>query len=213
MVSLIGKFGEPGKSWEPCGRRTELGPYGVWYDAGIDGFPVRFRNIAWNSQREEITGESYWSIPAIAAWITAAGRCQLLDYLLCAGWDHVWYCDTDSVLTDTVGLARMRSAGHIRDGVPGFLRLIGTYDRVVIRGYRHYEADGAVKCSGVPRGEIYPGETREEFWRRRTVAEDLVVGKRPAGELMYRHYYRADRYTHGEVLADGTVIPWRIGDA
>ena len=46
---------------------------------------------------------SNYAIPSIACEVTSYARMKLLDVFLKIGWDHVYYCDTDSILTDIQG--------------------------------------------------------------------------------------------------------------
>jgi hypothetical protein len=213
MNGLVGKFGEPGRRWEAAPPRTDHGPYGVWTEDDEYGGETRWRNIAWHTQREEVAGESYWSMPAVAAWITAAGRVRLWDYIATAGRENVWYVDTDSLLCRQVGYDRLLRAGHIRDGETGYLRLLGTHSRCTIYGIRHYVLDDTVTCAGVPKGSIEPGETREQYFLRRQIAAEIAMGRAPRSERVELSYPPPEVYHHGVVHDDGRVTPLEIYDA
>jgi hypothetical protein len=101
---LPGKLGQVGRSWVDAPPRPDEGPYATWYAPGPDGHPVRHRSLAWHVQREEVTGETEESIPAMAAWITSAGRMRLLEAIRAAGWAETYYCDTDAVMVSNIGL-------------------------------------------------------------------------------------------------------------
>jgi len=212
MVSLVGKFAENGRRWIPAPRhRTEQGPYGEWTDQW-EGQLTRFRNVGWRTMREEYHGESYWSIPAITAWITSAGRVQLAAYLDCARRERTLYIDTDALLVSHGAYCDLRYNGYVRDGQAGYLRLLGTHSRCCVYGYRHYSLDTTVKCSGWKRPEAGEGETEEEYNLR--LAEDSIryrtgysgSGTRTGGRGV------GNGYQHGNVLADGTVIPFEVYD-
>lgn len=173
LVSLCGKFGETGKRWIGVPAVTERDSYSRWEGAGPDGKPAMYRNIAGWTQRREIYGESYHSIPAITAFITAAGRCQLRSYVDTAGRSNVWYVDTDGLLCNHEGYASLLSAGCIREGEVGHLRLCGIHSRCTIHDARHYELDDTVRCAGVPRGKIDPGQTRQEWWQGPRAGEGI----------------------------------------
>lgn len=174
--AIVGKFGEPGRRWvgvPSCDRvRTERGDYAEWTES--DG--TRYRNIAGYCQREEQHGESYHSIPAIAAFITSAGRRQLWDYILAAGLDHTWYVDTDSLITNRIGFDKLLSIGAIRNGEEGHLRLIESCSECTIHGIRHYEMGEKIRCAGVRHGEIRAGETREDYFARHPGIAETTVG-------------------------------------
>lgn len=163
--ALPGKFGEPGRRWVGCPPRTERDEYCEWIEPGPDGKPARHRRIAGYEQREEVYGESYWSMPAVAGWITSAARLRLWHYIEAAGRENVWYVDTDGLLCGEAGYDRLLRSGLIGDGAPGDLRLVGSYSSATIYGVRHYQLGDTIRCAGVPRGAIGPGETREDYWR------------------------------------------------
>lgn len=174
--AIVGKFGEPGRRWVGVPSsdlvRTERGDYAEWTES--DG--TRYRNIAGYCQREEQHGESYHSIPAIAAFICSAGRCQLWNYISDAGFNNTWYVDTDSLVTNENGFQKLLSIGAIRNGQEGYLRLIGKHSQCTIHGIRHYEMGGIIKCAGVAHGAIGEGETREEYFSRNPGTAETTVG-------------------------------------
>lgn len=174
---LVGKFGEPGRRWVACPARTEMGPFDEWTGPGPDGRNTRYRNVGWHTQRLERHGESYWSIPSIAAWITSAARVRLWDYITCAGRANVWYVDTDGMLINQAGFDRLLRSGHIRDGETGHLRLVGCYRQATIFGVRHYQLGYTIKCSGVRNGAIQEGETREDYFRRTGESAETPLGR------------------------------------
>jgi DNA polymerase type B, organellar and viral len=212
LNSLPGKFGETGKRWVPALPRTEEGPYGVWYGDGPDGEPARHRNIAGFAQREEIYGESYWSMPSIAAWITARGRCQLRRYIDTAGRDQVWYVDTDSLLCSQFGLEKLAAAGLIGDGEAGDLRFVEEANSCSVHGIRHYSLAGKITCAGVPKGEIREGESRPEYFARLRIRDEIALGLRPGTGTGGLVQPIPEVYRHGVVGPDGYVSPLRIED-
>lgn len=176
MNALVGKFGEPGRRWVARPSLTEMGPYAEFDYPGPDGKPVRHRNIAWKTQRLETHGESYWSMPAVAAFVCSAARTRLFEILCAAGRKNVWYCDTDGILCSTMGRENLLRIGFVRENEVGYLRTLGAYHRCHIYGIRHYSLDGKIKCAGVRNGAIAEGETREEYWHRNPGAPTSVVG-------------------------------------
>lgn len=212
MNALPGKFAEPGRRWVAHAPLTEHGPYGQWYARGKDGKQVRYRNVAWHTQREETSGESYWSCPAIAAWITAAGRMRLWGLVALAGRDNTYYCDTDSLITNEAGHIRLVAGGHVRSGEAGYLRLVGRHPGCNIHGIRHYECGDSITCAGVPKGTIRPGETRGQYWIRTSAGAEIAMGCAPAGTEYRVALDGIDAYRHGRVMPDGSVLPLEVYD-
>jgi DNA polymerase type B, organellar and viral len=212
MNALIGKFAEPGRRWVPCPFMPGAGPYGKFTCVGPDGSEQLYRNVAGWTQRQEEHQESYWSIPAITAWVTAAGRCRLWDYLETAGRETVWYVDTDSLVCNTHGYDRLLRSGFIREGEVGHLRTVGRYSRATIYGIRHYVLDDTVKCAGPRRGTIRPDESRPEYWDRIQADAEVSMGLRPGTLSRRKRAAGREPYRHGVVGDDGCITPFEIND-
>jgi hypothetical protein len=210
MVGMVGKFAETGKRWVPVPSNTERGENGQYWHTGPGGRLHRYRNLAYSTMRLEEYGESYWSMPAVTGWITSAGRLYLWRLIKVAGRDNVWYCDTDSLITNRAGYERLLSGGYIREGEAGYLRLLASHRRGAIHGIRHFELDAEIWCSGVPKGEILPGETREEYFLRRSLKGEVTMGHRPRGIKSRMRYPKPGSYHHGIVTRGGRVVPFTI---
>lgn len=212
MTALIGKFAENGYQWIDHVPSMEQGPYAYWPESGPAGEKIQCRNVGNKTQKRVDNVESYWSIPAINAWVTAAGRCRLWDYLEAAGREGVWYVDTDSLFCNAHCYNRLLHGGFIRENAIGYLRLVGSSSRFVVHGIRHYEFGDTIACSGVPRGHIEPGETRAQYWWRQRAADAIREGREPDAERIRMTYPEPEPYHHGQVLPGGKVIPWRLGN-
>jgi len=175
MNALVGKLAEPGRRWVPCPYVYHDEKYIEFSIVGHDGRITHYRNIGFNTMRLEEHGESYWSMPSIAGWITSAARVRLWRYIETAGRQNVWYVDTDSIICGQAGYDRLLRAGAIRDGEAGHLRLIGQHSSGTIYGTRHYQLDNTVSCAGIPRGSMLPGETREDWFRRKGTAAKTTL--------------------------------------
>jgi hypothetical protein len=210
LVCLPGKLGQVGRRWVDAPPRPDEGPYSTWYAPGPDGHPVRHRSLAWNVQREEITGETEESMPAMAAWITSAGRMRLLEAIRAAGWAETYYCDTDAVMVSNIGLMGAYNAGLTADREPGKLRMLGKHQSASLHGIKHYTLDGRTVQAGVPLPgpEEWPGE--QGPWVRERLNRAAGERRRPVVRLARSDVQRAGRYTHGSVGASGIVEPWRL---
>jgi hypothetical protein len=75
------------------------------------------------------TGEvSKNSMPRIASAVTAYGRLALWDVIKVAGLERVYYCDTDSIMTNQEGLFRCIKEGLCDESRLGALKWEGPYD-------------------------------------------------------------------------------------
>jgi hypothetical protein len=100
--------------------------------------------------------------------------------------------------------------GLIRDNEVGHLRVHGRYNGCAIYGLRHYSLDETIKCSGVPRGRIYPGESRYDYWQRIKAAQEITVNRKPGSGEGYDHRPVPEPYRHGTVGPDGWVTPLEV---
>tara|TARA_Y100000310_G_scaffold14350_1_gene14537 strand:+ start:965 stop:2764 length:1800 start_codon:yes stop_codon:yes gene_type:complete len=107
LNSLYGKFGQNGSKWYDVGPISEQFD-GIVYEQDPDTGDVRkLRQRMDMLQEYKRMGESANSFPAIAAHVTAFGRVQLWDLIMKAGRENVFYCDTDSLITNEAGKTRL----------------------------------------------------------------------------------------------------------
>ncbi len=102
--------------------------------------------------------ESRDSAPIMAATVTSYSRLLLRSYQKCAGRDHWFYCDTDSVWCDKIGYERLFAAGHVRQDELGFLSLKHVHAYLDVYGPKDYETDRVRRMKGIrPTAEYFPG--------------------------------------------------------
>jgi hypothetical protein len=56
-------------------------------------------NDEYGLYQKESVSRATFIIPSIAAWITSCARVELMNWLMRSGQEHVFYCDTDSVVS------------------------------------------------------------------------------------------------------------------
>jgi hypothetical protein len=205
LNSLYGKFGQRGRETTLVGHDKDDA---CWQRESYDsktGQTAIYRCIMGKVWRTEMMGEAYNSFPAIAGAVTSYGREMLLNLILKAGWDNVYYVDTDSLIVNDTGLKRF--CNTLSDSQLGGLKVEGQADEMTILGLKRYTFGGDVKNKGIKKGaiEIEPGVFEVEKWRQiRSALEE--------GDL--EHYY-VDKvkihlqgtYDKGTVMSDGTVRP------
>lgn len=205
LNSLYGKFGQKGRVSKKVGEDE---PDACWVREVIDaetGKPMIYRCVYGVIEREEVYGEAYHSFPTIAGAVTAYARHALLTYILKAGWDNVFYVDTDSLIVNTTGLNNLST--QISPSELGQLKVEGEASSMTILGLKRYTFGGEVKNKGIKRGaiEVAPNLFQVEKWRR--IRSALMEGD-------LDHYY-VDKvmvqlqgiYDKGTVMSDGTVRP------
>jgi len=146
MNSLYGKFGQNGRVFLDVGKadNNDVKVYKVW-DAELKTHR-KFRQFAGVIQEESKDSESRDSHPAIAAHVTAYGRVLLWKLIDVAGLGNVFYCDTDSLFVNDIGLKRLDKEIGIELGQ---LKHEWSSNNVVIRGNKDYQIDGGLKIKGV----------------------------------------------------------------
>lgn len=80
-------------------------------------------------------GSSYF-VPSVSAFVTSYGRVRLWQLCHRAGWENVYYNDTDSLIVNRTGYLALRD--QIADNVPGMLSLDQRDCTLEIRGKKQY---------------------------------------------------------------------------
>lgn len=147
MNSLYGKFGQTGRVFDEV-KQIESGEVKRWSEWDADEERNRtFRMIYGLIQEERSEGEALDSLPAISAHVTAYGRVMLWNLIRTAGTEHVYYCDTDSLFVDSVGLNKLSS--HMDDSKLGSLKVEWKTEALVLRGNKDYSTGKYTKIKGI----------------------------------------------------------------
>ena len=208
MNSLYGKFGQRGY------HAIDLGTCDIddiraetLYSERL-GKRVRCR---WMSGRVVATwseGEAKHSHPAIAAEVTSWARLALWSFIERAGFDHVHYMDTDSVLVDADGFERLADSLHkTRLGALDVQRVVNDAD---LRGPKDYRLEAHERIKGVKRGtlEHEPNLYIVETWSG--MRGMLARGQLDAPRVR-THTKRLKRiYRKGVVQPSGRVLPFEL---
>jgi len=210
LVSLYGKFGQRLERWRSYGETDQ---YGLWSGEEVDadtGVVRSVRQLGYTLEASEGREESEHALPVVAAHITSLGRVRLLQWIEQAGWEHVYYADTDSLIVDRLGLLRLYDQID-RDRL-GTLKVQASGDELTIHGPKNY----ALRSSGELRAHAGRSVLRpEERW-----TEEHWPSLR--GQLRLRSHdpYITVRVMcgnsttcrKGRVDSRGHVHPWRLPD-
>lgn len=142
--TVVGRFGLRYATWEPIGV-LDPPQFGGW-SGGPIGEHTRQRLMALGSTmfQEGPLEESPDSAPAVMGWIMSECRRRVYETMHRVGAEHVLYVDTDGVLLDPRGSARMDGQ---RDRT---WRRKHRYSSVDIIGPRQLVLGREVKAAGVP---------------------------------------------------------------
>lgn len=111
--------------------------------------------------------EAYNSFPAISAHVTAHGRMLLWTYIVIAGLDNVYYCDTDSLIVNNQGAANL--ADFVDNERLGALKVEQTADTAYFYAPKDYIFGDVVKRKGVRKSAVSLNNDNEfvqEQWER-----------------------------------------------
>lgn len=97
-------------------------------------------------------------VSSIAAWVTSHARVRLWRICVQAGWEHVFYNATDSLVVDEVGYERIQDL--ISPDQPGMLKLEEVGDTMEIRGKNQYRVGGRVVDGTSPNYYLSDGDGR-----------------------------------------------------
>ncbi len=205
LNSLYGKFGQNGirfihhdDSPDPDLRQwTEL-------DADTKKV-VKRRQIGTVIQQLEREAESRYSCPAIAAHVTAYARQYLWGLISIAGYDHCYYCDTDSLLVDEVGLLNLRHL--LQKDKLGALSVDLECAQGEIRCPKDYTFGDKSKTKGVRQSAVWTnGNTAEQemWWSMKRHLNKKDLGG-PVTQTITKTMRRV--YDKGVVGSDGRVTP------
>jgi len=211
LNSLYGKFGQKGENWEKIGDcpgeidREEL----VFNMAGRRVTKMRY--LMGEIFMMVGTDESFDSFPAIAAHVTAYGRMFLYKLMKRTGPGHYFYCDTDSLIIDGVGLARLQN--RISQAGLGGLKVEESCDRVTIRGLKDYATASKIVTKGIRKNavQIADGVYQQELWPG--FRGLLRAGKTETYTVKTVTKHLTRDYKKGTVTSDGTVIPLLYDDS
>jgi len=206
--SLYGKFGQTGLRQEIIGS-AELDE--IWsipvihLDNHTRSRQVALGGIIYEEFRE---GESYHAMPAVAAHVTANARLYLFELIQRAGWENVYYTDTDSLIVNKKGYAILEplvSANEI-----GKLKIEIESDFLTIHAPKEYEMRGRKRIKGVKKDaiEISPGVFKQEQWPRLAGMLRDGMPQEYATVTIQKHHSR--RIRSGEVQPDGWVKPFQL---
>lgn len=208
MNSLFGKFGQHNYEWTDLLIQKGKAD-GIWRELDKDTGRIRtFRRIAGVLSERSEKEEGYNSFVAIAAHVTSASRVLLLSYIEKAGWDHVYYCDTDSLILDEEGVEGLR-----RDLDPyalGKLKVERTADNVRLLAPKNYVFGDIVKHKGRKNNAKPLPDHRYEQEQFVSLVGALRMGWN--GGPLVRRVVKRDRLTYkkGVIQDDGRVAPFKL---
>src|ERR1700738_4286650 len=210
LVAMAGRLGQSTRWWQTNNRAVAPALWGEWQILADDGRIVHRRAIAGVVQDLVTGGWAPEAVPAIAVWIQAYARARLRNAIEVCGRDHVAYVDTDCVIVDRTGCARMHESGLLGDGPVGDWTYRSGPGKLEIRGIKYYLHGDEIRCAGKPRGlhVRHPGSDHQ--WYLPSLSSRVSREHNPDYPLWIDSLPPASEYRHGVVSADGVVTPIRL---
>lgn len=210
MNSLYGKFGQLTPLWEKIG---EVPKNVVFNDPLVDTTTGKRGHIrAWNGVLEQSFDRkpAYNSFVAISAHVTSYARVWLYSLMQEAGFENVYYVDTDSMILDEVGYKNILH--HIDPNELGKLKLEYTFDEGIIFGPKDYKFGLTSKTKGVPKKAKNLGnnEFEIEVWPR--LGRLIQYGSLNEYITEIRKKKLKRIYDKGIITPSGRVIPLEIAE-
>ncbi len=149
LNSLYGKFGQKSAQWESRPDVVAKEPWLVWRQKYPGDERRRtFRSIGWDTEEQIEPTEHGQSFPAIAAFVTAAGRLRMAVLRKQFGAGNVYYQGVDSLLVSDAGLTLFRLTHKLYKHALGKLRLESTADNCNVIGKYCYKIGDKSVMSG-----------------------------------------------------------------
>lgn len=160
--SLIGRFALRYRSWTPMGTADSADLYLSRIVGKREEKGAQMMHVGTDLLELGALTSTENELPQITGYITAVCRLRLLDLIETAGWENVYYVDTDSLIVNRAGRTALerRLAG---DGAYGLVHK-RSIRRLELSGPRQLAIDGERRYSGVPK-------------RARQTGSDTVLGE------------------------------------
>lgn len=173
--ALIGRIAMRAPHWEYFGTNIDNWTGITHCTFPEEGTTVRMLHVGGDTLIEKSRTEGKDSLPMVTGWIMAKVRTILWEGMRSVGLENIAHVDTDSILCNDAGLARLRMSYGDRFSLVWSIK--GTFTRLEIYGPRAYFRDKERKTAGIPlkAEETKPGEFKAERWS--SLGSDLERGE------------------------------------
>jgi len=210
LNSLYGKFGQRAVDWEMVGEAPpDVVSVEQIFDinTGTRRTVKIFGGSVFQSIRKEgLAAESANSFPAIAAHVTAYARMLLWSFIEIAGYQNIYYMDTDSLFVNAAGLDRLQSAGAVDPSRLGALKL-EKEGELIVHGVKDYIFNGKEKIKGISKNAIRISETDFIVNQWASLSTMIRDGKTDGYKNMLVKKHLSRQYQKGNVMPGGWIAP------
>jgi len=154
--------------------------------------------------------ESFNSFPAIAAHVAANARMYLWSLMKQAGRNNYFYCDTDSLVINELGLCRLKN--KLNDYALGSLKIEQAFTSMTIRGLKDYSIGTKLVIKGIRKNavQIEDGVYEQEQWS--SFKGLLRAGEPNTYTIKKVRKVLERKYTKGHVNPNGLIQPLVLDD-
>ena len=205
LNSLYGKFGQKTVTLKKLKGLSDL-KYDFYHEVNLEKKTLdRIKVINYLKYIETKNHVSTYSIPSIATEVTSLARVKLVKAIRDIGWKNVFYCDTDSILTNKEGMEiiEKKYAGKTL----GKLVLEKSSNSVVINGLKDYTFGIETRLKGVPKNSkrISKNKYKYEKWITTTEALSRKNSRKIISKNVEKVMTR--KYSKGIINFDKSVSP------
>jgi len=202
MNSLYGKFAQRVRKLEYKVKHDDVDYYKMKVLINEKPYDeIRVYNISlFISKEDELSNHSF---PAIASHITAYARMYLYDLIKKAGFENVYYCDTDSLFVNEEGYNRLKD--FIDDKELGKLKL-EEVGECIIWGAKNYKFNETRKIKGIPKKSEYK-DGAYWWWQFERWRSGFKYGLHDGVILKLAHRSIKSPYDKRIVHEDGSTEP------
>lgn len=206
MNSLYGKFGQKAENWLKIGEAPSEPDREELIFKNNPRRIMRLRYLLGEIFELKGYGEAYNSFPAISAHVTAYARMYLWHLMQVCGIGNYFYCDTDSLMVNEVGLLNL--SGYLSDTELGKLKIESRFNHLIIRGLKDYETAEKTVVKGISKKavKLSEGVYEQDSWPTfRGLFHTTDVNAYTVHKVT-KHLSR--EYTKGTVGVSGIVSPF-----
>lgn len=205
LNSLYGKFGQKIDSLTKIdGNHKEK--YLSYDLVDIDKGTIEKRkiinHILYSEKRNVV---STYSIPSIATEVTSYARVKMLTLFNKIGWDNVYYCDTDSVITNEKGMKIIKEyyEGHKL----GDLELEDQSNNVSLHALKDYNFGKTERRKSIPANAKQLSKNTYSYIHWNTTIESMRNNDLDGMHTITRKKTLSRIYSKGRPQKDGSILP------
>jgi len=209
LNTLYGKFGQENDEvlWEkPCDP-SEFYREVIFHPAfGYTTVITRFGGVEREVRLK--ASEAVNSFVGICSHVTEYARLLLFQYIVLAGRENVFYCDTDSLITNEEGKKRLEQ--YIKPDVLGYFKIRGVADYINLLSPKDYIFGNEVVTKGIRKDALKIDENTFVQVQFPSYLGELRTGLNPIYRIHHVTKKLSRKYNKGEVQPSGEVRPFEL---